>query len=144
MCIFVSIYLTRKFHLYTSKILRENVTWYWQNQVKIRQYWYCLTFTPNFSRDWSWWQSWKHITGIKRHLYEGDLLLTAHEYKVLKTRTQGHKRGFTLGRRWPDGPDDPMIPFQLDSDLGKFNSTKFLKGKSRKDKYWPSLTNYAL
>ncbi|XP_073239832.1 zinc metalloproteinase nas-4-like [Porites lutea] len=57
--------------------------------------------------------------GIKRHLYEGDLLLTAHEYKVLKTRTQGHKRGFTLGRRWPDGPDGPMIPFQLDSDLGK-------------------------
>ncbi|CAH3142076.1 unnamed protein product, partial [Porites lobata] len=56
---------------------------------------------------------------IKRHLYEGDLLLTAHEYKVLKTRTQGHKRGFTLGRRWPDGPDGPMIPFQLDSDLGK-------------------------
>ena len=127
MCICVSNYLTRKSHLYTSTIEKCNITV--TKPSKTRQYWYCQNFTPNFARDWSWWQSWKHLTGIKRHLYEGDLLLTAHEYKVLKTRTQGHKRGFTLGRRWPDGPDGPMIPFQLDSDLGKYSCTRVLKGK---------------
>ena len=51
----------------------------------------------------------------KKRLYEGDLLLTPHEYKDLKTGAHGHKRGFTPGRQWPDG----KIPFVVHSSLGR-------------------------
>ena len=61
------------------------------------------------------WNASEKCFADKRRLYEGDLLLTTHEYKELKTGAHGHKRGFTPGRQWPDG----KIAFKLDSSLGR-------------------------